>query len=228
MLILRQMLRALPVRASGRPALGRLHCQGCAERFRPPEPPRSEGGAPPARPPADLLAAPAPSAGCPIGLPVSSSPQRGPETAAADGYCGATTLNIEFARRDDGRTVARLTGEVDLVTACELHFRLQDKVAEDPRLVLDVTGLGFIDALGIRILLQAAELAEQGGGRLPLVGARPQLLSLISILRIQGRLPVFDTVEEAIQACDKGHGIEPLNELLLLSKTSTSQGAQSR
>jgi anti-anti-sigma factor len=57
----------------------------------------------------------------------------------------------------DGVPVARITGEVDASNAADLTNRLRDVAdREGPGLVLDLTGVEYIDSSGLRMLLNAA------------------------------------------------------------------------
>ncbi len=59
-------------------------------------------------------------------------------------------------RRDDV-VIAELTGEVDLSNAAELEGRITDAVPNDVAgLVLDLSGVTYVDSAGVRLLLSLA------------------------------------------------------------------------
>lgn len=80
-----------------------------------------------------------------------------------------------------------LSGEVDLATWATLRRALSG-VADGKKsrdIVLDVSGLSFIDGHGMRLIAQAAR--ELGyGSRLVLKGAPPTLLRVAEILGLDG------------------------------------------
>jgi anti-sigma B factor antagonist len=131
---------------------------------------------------------------CPLGLPSGPPPEA---AAAADG----PALAVSILARDEYR-LARLEGEVDLATACALHFLLRAQLAAGPRLAVDVAGLAFTDVLGIRMLARAATQAADAGGWVRLIGARPQFRRLLELLGEEWLLPVYED-EDAV-AKDRG------------------------
>ncbi len=64
-----------------------------------------------------------------------------------------------------GGTIAAVSGEIDLSSAGELGGRLSAVVAAAPQtLVIDLTGVTFLDSSGLRLLLRLKrELLEYGG-----------------------------------------------------------------
>jgi anti-sigma B factor antagonist len=59
------------------------------------------------------------------------------------------TVQVE---RSDAACVVRVVGEIDLSNAAELEQRLLHEAGDSPALVLDLTGVGFIDSSGVRVL----------------------------------------------------------------------------
>jgi anti-anti-sigma factor len=64
----------------------------------------------------------------------------------------------------------QLDGEIDLSTADALRAAIDEATAADPRIVVDMGGVTFFDAVGLRVVLQAAA-ARNGAGPLRLVNA---------------------------------------------------------
>ena len=74
---------------------------------------------------------------------------------------------IADIRRDDGRIVVSLAGELDLYNAHEVRDALLQCCAESPeRLVVDLSGVTFLDSSGLRALLSARKRLETASGRL--------------------------------------------------------------
>ena len=86
---------------------------------------------------------------------------------------GVTELSVSVSvedREGDSRTVVRLVGEAD-VTTQELAEVLSAEAAKRPRLLLvDVSGLTFIDSAALHQIVQAHRKLRADGGRLELVG----------------------------------------------------------
>ena len=64
-------------------------------------------------------------------------------------------LTLELVQGDP--PVLRVDGEIDLSTSERFGAVLQEALAAHPRLVVDMAGVTFFDATGIRALLQVAE-----------------------------------------------------------------------
>jgi anti-anti-sigma factor len=68
-------------------------------------------------------------------------------------------LHIESRREGDAVIVA-LNGELDLASAPELERELREAEATNPsRVVIDLSGLGFMDSTGLQALLRTRERA---------------------------------------------------------------------
>ncbi|GAB1644152.1 STAS domain-containing protein [Krasilnikovia sp. MM14-A1259] len=65
-------------------------------------------------------------------------------------------------------TIVTITGEIDLATHAQLQQAVTDLLHHHPchHLVLDMAGVTFLDAAGIRALLACHHTAEQLGTRL--------------------------------------------------------------
>src|SRR5690349_13544462 len=76
--------------------------------------------------------------------------------------------------------VLEVDGEIDMSTAEQLRVALEEALATDPTLVVDMAGVTFCDAAGLRGVLQAAASLD-GRGPLTLVHAArvTRLLELV-------------------------------------------------
>jgi anti-sigma B factor antagonist len=65
------------------------------------------------------------------------------------------------SRTEDDRLVLSLRGELDLTSVPQFERELREAEATNPRLlVIDLSGLDFMDSTGLRALLQARERAK--------------------------------------------------------------------
>ena len=89
-----------------------------------------------------------------------------------------------------GATVVALHGEIDLETAEPLRERLDRLTAVDrPDVVVDLSGVSFIDCSGLGVLCRARNRVLERDGRLRLVSACPRFLR---ILRQVGLAELFE------------------------------------
>ena len=90
-----------------------------------------------------------------------------------------------FSTRFDGSTSPPqlcVEGELDLATMDELRAALEHAIAVDPSVVVDLEEVVFIDACGLRAILEAASTLN-GAGPLTLSNARlvARLLSVVGL-----------------------------------------------
>lgn len=96
----------------------------------------------------------------------------------------------------DGHTVVlRLEGELDTATARELRAALVTAMATDATaVVLDLSGLSFIDSTGIAVFLAASHQAERLGRSLTLRSPGRMVLKVLHLTGID-RLLAIDNAE---------------------------------
>lgn len=109
-------------------------------------------------------------------------------------------------RRQPGRVVVSVAGEIDLLTAPQLHRQLAGPVAAGDPVIADLDQVGFIDASGLRVLAAAARQARSRGGSLHVVSARRQVWRLFAITGLDRHIPLARSLAEAAAALPRpGH-----------------------
>jgi anti-anti-sigma factor len=78
-------------------------------------------------------------------------------------------LTVEI-REDEERVLVVVVGELDLATAPEFEAALDVERARGRDLVLDLTGLEFIDSTGQRAIVDAVSTTAEAGRRLTIRG----------------------------------------------------------
>jgi anti-sigma B factor antagonist len=103
-------------------------------------------------------------------------------------------VDLGFAQHSaEGWTVLAISGEIDIATAPKV-FAVVHQVIEGEgisRLLLDFSGVAFLDAAGVSALVRAHKILVERGERLRLTGLRPHVAR---VLRITGVATVFDIV----------------------------------
>ena len=89
-------------------------------------------------------------------------------------------LRTEFAKGDP--SVLHLEGEIDISTSDQLRAALADALVVDPHVVIDMTGVTFFDASGLRVVLEAAASLD-GSSPITLLNARrvARVLELVGL-----------------------------------------------
>jgi anti-sigma B factor antagonist len=106
---------------------------------------------------------------------------------------GVTELSVSVSvedREGGSRTVVRLAGQADLTTRA-LAEVLDAEAAKKPRLLLvDASGLTFIDSAALHQIVQAHRKLRADGGRLELVGPSPAVARILQLSAIDQVIPV--------------------------------------
>ena len=102
-----------------------------------------------------------------------------------------------ITRECDGHVVVALRGELDLVDAADVAAALAAAVAREPRIIVDLAGLEFIDCSGVAALARGRRRARQAGGDLLLAAPQQRVLRVVAITRLAGEFSVHASVEEA-------------------------------
>ena len=93
------------------------------------------------------------------------------------------------------RVVLRPTGELDAATATAAHKRLIN-VEPHPgdELVLDLSGLTFMDSTGIRLILQAREHALRHGASFALVRGPEAVMRVLRLVGLEDQIEFVDPI----------------------------------
>jgi anti-sigma B factor antagonist len=117
-------------------------------------------------------------------------PNRASGNARADTQNGAAQLGLSRQTSADGDQVVSVTGELDIATAQEAYEYISDVLDHgDAPVRVDVGGVTFCDASGLRVLARIAKQAKEGGRQLRLTSARPSLLKIIRITGLDTMFP---------------------------------------
>jgi anti-sigma B factor antagonist len=83
-----------------------------------------------------------------------------------------------------------LTGEIDVATAPAIRRFLMAAISGgDVHLAVDMSGVTFIGAAGIGVLVAAANRTRQAGGGLSLLAPSRQMRRLLDVLHLDEILP---------------------------------------
>ena len=108
-------------------------------------------------------------------------------------------LHITTHRLPAAVVIAAL-GDVDLATAEHLTTAVQAEFDDRPGIVvIDLSAVTFLSSVGIAVLIKAQRAAEQSRKTLRIVvGDRRPVVRAIAASGLDGHLPVFHSLEEAL------------------------------
>ena len=96
--------------------------------------------------------------------------------------------------RSGRRVVVRAAGELDLATAPLLRRAIVSAGSPGPLdVVVDLSGVTFVDAAGLGALLDGSEAVRKGGGDLCLSSPSPMLRRMLRLLELEARLPIAES-----------------------------------
>ena len=90
----------------------------------------------------------------------------------------------------------RLAGEQDIATRHEVHLAFQ-KVRENPRVIVDLTRVSYVDSTTIDELFRAQSRAVALNGKLVILVRNQRMIRLLSIAGLTARAPIVDTLAAA-------------------------------
>ncbi|MET8229819.1 STAS domain-containing protein [Micromonospora sp. NPDC005298] len=95
-------------------------------------------------------------------------------------------------------TVLEVRGELDMATSPQLREGLQRLVdAGDHQVVVDLSGVGFLDSSALGALVVMFKAFGDVGGRLCLAAVQPGVRSVLTITSVDRAIDVYDSVPAA-------------------------------
>lgn len=94
--------------------------------------------------------------------------------------------------------VVTVGGEVDLDTASQLGDHALDAVRDvSPHVLLDLTGVTFMDSTGLKVLLAVQRRAELAGGSFGVAGPSRSVRKILALTGLDQTFAIYETVDEA-------------------------------
>lgn len=111
-------------------------------------------------------------------------------------------MDLSISRADHGdRTVVHLGGEIDVYTAPLVREKLDEQLTSGRTdLVVDLTGVTFLDSTGLGVLVGRLKLTRTLGGAMRLVGTDERVLKVFSITGLDKVFEMHPDLDSALQA----------------------------
>jgi anti-anti-sigma factor len=94
-------------------------------------------------------------------------------------------------------TVVWAVGDVDLAVAARLGAEIEPHLRPDATVLLDCSGITFIDSLGLRVLVHASRVANQVQARFMLAAVPEPVERVLRLAGLASSFTVFGTMAEA-------------------------------
>lgn len=109
---------------------------------------------------------------------------------------------MEISERTEQNTpVVALTGDIDLESSPKLRDFLKPKSTQKtPKLVLDFSGVNYIDSSGLATLIEYFQAAQGYGGKMALASLSPRVKNVFEIVRLEQIFSLHPDVPAAVAA----------------------------
>jgi anti-sigma B factor antagonist len=114
---------------------------------------------------------------------------------------GVAELRLSSESRGESLIVSA-GGELDIVTSRQLDDLLTRSRRQHRRIVLDLAAVDFMDTSSLAVIVGHWKRLQAAGGELVLAGARYRYTKTLWITGLAERLPMYDTVEQALAGGD--------------------------
>jgi len=94
-------------------------------------------------------------------------------------------------------SVVSVTGEIDLSTSPALRASLEDAIAKNSSVVVDLSGVTFLDSTGLGDLVRAREALLSKDGQLHLVVTQPRIRRVLEITGLNEVFYIHETLAAA-------------------------------
>ena len=101
-------------------------------------------------------------------------------------------------REESGAVVASLAGDVDLESSPRARELLLGLVRGGRDVLVDLSGVGYIDSSGVASLIEAFQLARRGGTGFALVAPTASALRVLQLARLDRVFTIHATLADAL------------------------------
>jgi anti-sigma B factor antagonist len=108
---------------------------------------------------------------------------------------------LRFSMETHGTAVVvSAHGELDITTSQRFDDRLSEAAAASNQIILDMSAVDFMDTTALAVIVTHWRQAAEEGGAFLLAGARYRYTKALWITGLADRMPMYDTVAEAVAA----------------------------
>ena len=108
---------------------------------------------------------------------------------------------LRFSMETHGASaVVSVQGELDVTSSQRFDDFLSEAAAESGQVILDMSKVDFMDTTALAVIVAHWRRQVDEGGAFLLAGARYRYTKALWITGLADRLPMYDTVDEALAA----------------------------
>ncbi len=106
-------------------------------------------------------------------------------------------MNHEI-REEGGAVIVALEGDVDLQSSPDARKVLLECVSKKKPVLVDLSGVGYIDSSGVASLVESLQTARKSGSNLILVAVSEGALRVLRLARLDKVFTICDSVEDGL------------------------------
>jgi anti-sigma B factor antagonist len=104
-------------------------------------------------------------------------------------------------RTEESIPIISISGDIDLESSPKLREFLKPKAAQKTlRLLLDFTGVNYIDSSGLATLIEYFQSVQGSGGKLALASLSPRVKNVFEIVRLEQIFSLYPDIPAALAA----------------------------
>ena len=111
-------------------------------------------------------------------------------------------IDVKEMTNEDGIVILTLNGELKIVSAEDSKTRINNSITEAnaKKVVLDLSGLEFLDSAGLAVFISAYKKMTVEEGKIAICGLNGQPKTIFEISNMQRIINVFPTLDEALRS----------------------------
>lgn len=100
-----------------------------------------------------------------------------------------------MVRTIDNASVVTVIGDVDIHTAAALLDTISPLIGSGKRVIVDLTGVGFLDSSGLSVFVTALKRAKEKNARIALVITDPRVLKVFTITGLDTLIDIHESAD---------------------------------
>jgi anti-sigma B factor antagonist len=118
-------------------------------------------------------------------------------SAADEVPAESLTIAVVAASAPTDWAIISLNGEVDVASAPNLNDAVGSVTGPGARLILDLTGVSFMDSTGLSALIRTFKMLREAGGELRIVAAGTRVTKLFEVTKLDLVFATYPSVAAA-------------------------------
>ena len=107
-------------------------------------------------------------------------------------------MDLHYSELGNHIRLIKLTGKLDITGTGEIETQFAAHCGgNNPRVLIDLSGVEFLASIGIRLLTLNAKSILSRGGRMVLLSPTPDVRNVLELTGIPAIIPIYDGRESA-------------------------------